>query len=61
MSAESTPIPIVSFKQFLTGNRQCQKQVAKQVYDAFSTVGFIYLRDHGIPNARVEEIFDLVS
>lgn len=61
MSAESTPIPVVSFEQFLTGNRQSQKQVAKQVYDAFSTVGFIYLKDHGIPLARVEEIFELVS
>lgn len=41
-------IPIVSFAPFLTGSEQDQVQVAKEVYQAFSTVGFIYLTDHGI-------------
>lgn len=54
-------IPIVSFEKFLTGKRAEQQQVAKQVCDAFSTVGFIYLKDHGIPQSRVDEIFALVS
>lgn len=60
MAEESTPIPVVSFEKFLTGDRADQKEVAKQVYDAFSTIGFIYLKDHGIPQSRVEEIFELV-
>lgn len=60
MAAESTPIPVVSFEKFLTGDRADQKEVAKKVFDAFSTVGFIYLKDHGIPQTRVEEIFELV-
>ena len=59
--SESTPIPVVSFSKFLTGNRADQKEVAKQVYDAFSSVGFVYLRDHGIPQERVNEIFGLVG
>ena len=53
-------IPVVSFGNFLSGNREDQQEVAKQVYGAFSTVGFIYLKDHGIPQARVNEIFGLV-
>lgn len=61
MAAESTPIPVVSFENFLTGDRAAQKEVAQRVYDAFSTVGFLYLKDHGIPQTRVEEIFELVS
>lgn len=60
MAAESTPIPVVSFEKFLTGDRADQKEVARKVYDAFSTIGFIYLKDHGIPQTRVEEIFELV-
>lgn len=60
MSTEASTIPVVSFEKFLTGKRDDQKQVAKQVYDAFSTVGFIYLKDHGIPQTRVDEIFELV-
>lgn len=61
MAAESTPIPVVSFEKFLKGDRTDQKEVAKRVYDAFSTVGFIYLKDHGIPQTRVDDIFELVS
>ena len=56
-----TSIPVVSFAGFLTGNREKQEKVARRVYDAFSTVGFIYLKDHGIPQTRVDEIFALVS
>ncbi|KAK4942569.1 hypothetical protein LTR10_017698 [Elasticomyces elasticus] len=54
-------IPIVSFEKFLTGNRADQQQVAQQVYDAFSTVGFIYLKDYGIPQSRVDEVFALAK
>ena len=56
-----TTIPVVSFSNFLTGNREDQEEVAKQVYNAFSTVGFIYLKDYGIPQTRVDEIINLVS
>ncbi len=57
----SLSIPIVSFSPFLTGDRASQAEVAKAVYDAFSTVGFIYLKDCGIPQGKVDEIFELVS
>jgi isopenicillin N synthase-like dioxygenase len=52
---------VVSFDKFLTGDRAAQKAVAREVYDAFSSVGFVYIRDHGIAGTRVEEIFALVS
>ena len=61
MAEDSTPIPVVSFEKFLSGDRSDQKEVAKKVYGAFSTVGFIYLKDHGIPQSRVDNIFELVS
>ena len=50
-------IPVVSFAPFLTGSKKAQYDVAKQVYDAFSTVGFIYLEDHGIPQSEVDAVF----
>ena len=56
-----TTIPVVSFANFLSDNRQDREEVSRQVYDAFSSVGFIYLKDHGIPQARVDEIFALVG
>ena len=57
----ASPIPVVSFGKFRTGTKQDQQDVAQQVYDAFSTVGFIYLKDCGIPQSRVDDIFGLVS
>ena len=53
----ATEIPIVSFAPFLHGSREEQNTVAQQVYDAFSTVGFIYLKDHGIAQSEVEAVF----
>ena len=54
-------IPVASFGPFLSGAKDAQYQVAKQVYDAFSTVGFIYLKDHGIAQSDIKAIFDEVS
>lgn len=54
-------IPVVSFAPFFSGSREDQHAVAQKVYDAFSTVGFIYLKDHGIPQDEVDAIFEEVS
>lgn len=54
-------IPVVSFGPFLSGSKDAQYEVAKQVYDAFSTVGFIYLKDHGIAQPEVNAMFKEVS
>jgi isopenicillin N synthase-like dioxygenase len=58
---EAADIAIVSFDRFLNGGDAEKRVVAKQLYDAFSTVGWVYLKDHGIPQERVDEIFGLVS
>lgn len=57
MAAE---IAEVSFDRFLHGTDADKKAVAQEIYDAFSTVGFVYVKDHGIPQARVDEIFAVV-
>jgi isopenicillin N synthase-like dioxygenase len=53
-------IAIVSFERFINGNHEDKRAVARQLYDAFSTVGWVYLKDYGIPQERVDEIFGLV-
>lgn len=30
------------------------QEIAKQIYQAFSTVGFVYLKNHGISQAKVD-------
>ncbi|ETI29417.1 hypothetical protein G647_01870 [Cladophialophora carrionii CBS 160.54] len=59
--SSSQTIPVVSFDKFLTGDRTAQKAVAREVYDAFSSVGFVYLREHGIAQKKVDEIFGLAQ
>ncbi len=53
-------IPIISFEPFLKGNAEQRKAVADQVYRAFHDIGFLYLKDSGISQERVDEIFTLV-
>ena len=59
--SEEAEIAIVSFGKFINGGKAEKRAVAKQIYDAFSTVGWVYVKDNGIPQERVDEIFKLVS
>lgn len=58
--AEVNPVAVVSFDRFIRGDDEDKRAVAKQLYNAFSTVGWVYLKDHGIPQEQVDEIFGLV-
>lgn len=53
-------IAIVSFDRFLKGGEEDRQAVAQEIYQAFSSVGWVYVKDHGISQERVEEIFALV-
>ena len=58
----STPnFPVVSFAPFLIGSTAEQRKVAQQLYDAFSVYGWIYLKDFGISQQEVDELFATAS
>lgn len=59
--AKTAEIAIVSFDEFINGGDAGRRAVAKELYSAFSTVGWVYLKDFGIPQERVDEIFGLVG
>ncbi|KAL6703748.1 hypothetical protein ACN47E_009129 [Coniothyrium glycines] len=61
MAQQAADIAVVSFDRFIHGGAEEQRAVAKQIYDAFSTVGWVYIKDHGIPQQRVDEIFALAK
>lgn len=42
----------------LNENKQAVKIVADQLYSAFSTIGFAYLQNHGIPEQMVDSVFE---
>lgn len=63
MAAE-VDIPIVDFsvmsvehKDPLKENFEAVKIVADEVYQAFSTIGFVFLKNHGIPQETVDVVF----
>ena len=60
MAATVTDIPVVDFsamsldnKDPLSENDQAIRIVANEVYRAFSTTGFVYLKNHGISKETV--------
>jgi len=65
MAPAVTNIPIVDFsamslehKDPLKENIQAVKILAQQVHQAFSTIGFVYLKNHGIPQKTVDSVFE---
>ena len=60
MAAAACAIPVVDFSAMSLKNNdppdknsQAIKTLADQLYQAFSTIGFVYLKNHGIPQEEV--------
>ena len=60
MAAAGYEIPVVDFSAMslentdhLNKNSPAIKTLADQLYQAFSTIGFVYLKNHGIPQKEV--------
>lgn len=60
----SVEIPVVDFsamsikhKDPLNENLEAVRIVADQMHQAFSTIGFVYLKNHGIPEETVDLVF----
>lgn len=60
MAVNISGIPVVDFsamslknKDALNENDEAIKDLANQIYQAFSTIGFVYLKNHGIPQEVV--------
>lgn len=52
-------IAVVSFEPFLKGSYEDKKKVAQEIYQAFSSVGWVYIKDHGVDG--VDDAFKLAS
>lgn len=53
--------PVVSFQNFISGSEAEKRVVAQELYDAFHTYGWIYLKDFGISADEIDEMFAAVS
>nr|XP_058970280.1 uncharacterized protein LOC131796687 [Pocillopora verrucosa] len=57
-------IPVVDFSALSLENKDPFSKISKdieeladQVYQAFSTIGFVYLKNHGIPQEVIDSVF----
>ncbi|EKG16424.1 hypothetical protein MPH_06393 [Macrophomina phaseolina MS6] len=58
MGSSESPVPIVDFGPFYTGDDAVKKAVAERLDEALHTVGFVYLKNHGVPQEKVDKAFE---
>ncbi len=51
-------VPVVDFGAFVDGSAAAKAEVAAAVRDACEQVGFLYIANHGVPQARLDAVFD---
>lgn len=53
----SNSTQLIDFSAFLSGDANAKKQTADAVLKGFQNAGFIYLKNHGIPQSTVSTVF----
>ncbi|KAF8453858.1 hypothetical protein BGX38DRAFT_1175922 [Terfezia claveryi] len=57
VSDEGLFIPLIDFSHFLHGTVEEKQACAKAIVSGFRDAGFIYLKNHGIPEETVKDLF----
>jgi isopenicillin N synthase-like dioxygenase len=57
VTATLVKIPIIDLEPFRTGTSADQQQVARNIFVACHEVGFLYLKNYGIPSELVSQAF----
>lgn len=55
--SDSLDIPLIDFSAFQSIDQSTKKSTAQAVLHGFRTAGFIYIKNHGIPQTAVENTF----
>jgi isopenicillin N synthase-like dioxygenase len=51
-------IPLIDFAPFLAGEAVGKQRVTGAIRDACEQVGFLYLANHGVPQAKIDAVFE---
>jgi isopenicillin N synthase-like dioxygenase len=54
---EAAAIPVLDYGPYFAGDRGALRRLAEEVRSASETVGFFYIRNHGVPDAMVARAF----
>lgn len=52
-------VPTVDYHDFISGNAEKRQQFIQNLGDAFSQIGFVIVKNHGVTEALRKELFDL--
>jgi isopenicillin N synthase-like dioxygenase len=50
-------IPLIDFGPYRTGGEAERRRVAREIATACETIGFLYLKNHGVPDAKIAATF----
>ncbi|MBR9923110.1 MAG: isopenicillin N synthase family oxygenase [Bacteroidetes bacterium] len=51
-------IPVVDLSKFVNGNEEQRKEFVQELGEAFHTIGFVAVKNHGIPNELVDGFYN---
>lgn len=54
-------VPIIDFGPFLSGSQADRERVSAELFNAASTVGFVMLKNFGVPSDSVDKAFDMTK
>ncbi|KAI9768194.1 MAG: hypothetical protein M1840_005024 [Geoglossum simile] len=57
VSEDSLFIPLIDFSPFLHGGSDDKLSVAKSMTDGFKDAGFVYIKNHGVPQEIIDRVF----
>lgn len=54
-------IPVIDLSAIKSKSEEIRLKTAQDLFAAFRDVGFVYLKNHGVPQTLIDEAFSLVS
>lgn len=54
-------IPVLDFSDFTSGSQTQQDDFCRRLYASLSSLGFVKIRNHSIPDDVLDQVFDWVS
>ncbi|KAI9771744.1 MAG: hypothetical protein M1839_002759 [Geoglossum umbratile] len=57
-SPRDSPVPTVDYSLYLHGTAEDKQKIASQIDEAFRSVGFVCLLNHGLAQAKVDACFE---
>jgi isopenicillin N synthase-like dioxygenase len=54
-------IPVVDLKTFVSGNQESKKAFVAQLGKAYEEVGFVAVKNHGIPDSLIADLYEYVQ